>query len=118
MQKKQKTGKLGENLAQKYLQDNGYVIVAKNWRYKKAEIDIIALIKNTLVFVEVKTRNSITHGYPETFVSINQERKITEAATAYIHENGKFDNFRFDIISITISSTEQPIIEHFKDVFF
>ena len=62
---KQKTlGKLGENYAAQFLEAQGYTIVARNFRIRSAEIDIIAQIDNVIIFVEVKARSDINHGLP------------------------------------------------------
>ena len=63
-------GKQGEQLATEYLVSQQYKILEKNFRYKKAEIDIIALKNNTLAIIEVKTRTSVTFGEPESFVNV------------------------------------------------
>ncbi|HTF30986.1 MAG TPA: YraN family protein, partial [Flavitalea sp.] len=63
------TGKKGELLAAKYLLDLGFNILHCNWRYRKAEIDIIASKNSILHFIEVKTRTSLAFGYPEESVS-------------------------------------------------
>ena len=63
------TGKFGEEYAIAYLEEQGYEIVEKNWRWQKAEIDIIALKNNTLAVVEVKTRSRLDFGLPQDFVT-------------------------------------------------
>ena len=61
-------GKKGEELAVKYLQEDGYEILDRNWTFQKAEIDIIAQKDNYLAIVEVKTRSSLDFGDPQDFV--------------------------------------------------
>ena len=67
-------GKLGETLAANFLQANGYTIVERNWRVNRIEIDLIARLDDTLIFVEVKTRSSDYFGSPEVFVTKRKKR--------------------------------------------
>ena len=69
MEEKHILGKKGETIAKEYLLEKSYSIVEKNWRYVKAEIDLIAQKEDVIVFVEVKTRSSNNYGDPESFVS-------------------------------------------------
>lgn len=115
MSDKIKTGNKGEELATQFLVEMGYEIVARNYRYKHAEIDIIARQKGFLIFVEVKTRHSSAFGEPEDFVSTRKAAKIMEGAEQFMIDYQYHGNIRFDIISIKI--TDHPIIEHFEDAF-
>ena len=109
-----KTGQDGENLAAKFLEAKGFEIVARNYRYRKAEIDLIVQKDDWLLFVEVKTRSSTALGTPETFVDIRKLNRIIDAAEAYIYANDWNGHIRFDIISVTLG-WETEII-HFEDV--
>ncbi len=111
------SGKEGEEIAAKYLEGKGYQILARNYRIKRQEIDIIAQEKESYVFVEVKSRSSSDFGFPEDFLTPQQEGRIRNAATYYLSEqNINAKDIRFDIISILVS--EQNIeIEHFEDAF-
>tara|TARA_B100000965_G_C19575116_1_gene750993 strand:+ start:59 stop:421 length:363 start_codon:yes stop_codon:yes gene_type:complete len=109
-------GKLGEEQAQKFLLDKGYDILALNWRFKKAEIDIIAQQKETLVIVEVKTRTSIDFERPQEAVTISKQRHLVRAADAYIQENEIDLECRFDVISVLILN-QKVEIEHIEDAF-
>lgn len=111
------SGHKGEALAAAFLQQKGYRIEARNWRYGHYEIDLIARTGNLLVFVEVKSRRSTAFGFPEQFVSRAQAARIMEAAEAYILERAWCGNIRFDIIAIKLVSSGQYLIEHFEDVF-
>ena len=102
-------------MAADYLTGKGYVILRKNYRYKKAEIDLIAEREKELVFVEVKYRKSNAFGYPEEFVSERKEELVRSAAENYLSEKGWTGDFRFDIVSITKGVI--PDIEHFEDAF-
>ena len=89
-------------------------IIEQNYRYKRAEIDIIALKDDWLVFIEVKFRKGNSFGHPEEFVSENQQQLIVQAADDYIAQINWKKNIRFDIITIN----PQLGIEHFEDAFY
>ncbi len=95
-------GKLGENLAQKFLIDNGFEIVATNWRCRKYEVDIIANKDNMLVFVEVKTRTPCGVSTPEDSMNRAKQKQLVEAADIYIKEHNINLEARIDLISIFI----------------
>jgi putative endonuclease len=106
-------GKQGEAQAELYLQDKGYTVVARNYRYKRAEIDLIVQRERWLVFVEVKLRHSSAFGFPEESVQTAKRKKILEGAAHYLHENNWQGNVRYDIIAIHGNE-----IEHFEDAFY
>jgi putative endonuclease len=108
-----KIGEQGEVLASKYLTEKGYNIVDKNWRYQKAEVDIIAINKETLVIIEVKTRTSSIFAKPEEAVSQKKQNLLIEAANAYLEQNNLDLEVRFDIVSIVKTD-----ITHIIDAFY
>ena len=108
-------GQQGELVAITYLKEQGFTVVAKNYRYRRNEIDLIVRCDSLLVFVEVKLRKNASFGYPETFVTACQAKRITAAADQYIHETDWEGNIRFDIVTITLQPT--VLVEHFKDAF-
>lgn len=110
-----KIGKCGEQMAEKFLTQKGYVIREKNYRYKRVEIDIIASDGPTLVFVEVKTRSNHHYGYPESAVGVNKIAAIYKGAGHYIYEHNWRGAIRFDIIAILICQPTE--IKHFRDAF-
>lgn len=111
-------GKIGEELAIAHLCQQGWEILATNWRFKRAEIDIIAMDWNTLVFVEVKTRSTTYFGTPEQFVNAKKKLFLAKAASAYMEEIGHDWEIRFDIISVLLPRGKEQEIKHFKDAFF
>ncbi len=114
---KKNQGQLGEDLAAKYLKENGYSIRSKNWRYHPFEIDIIAEKEGELIFVEVKLReNNDLLELWET-VSKNQQKRIISAAHEYVLLNDLDCESRFDIIGIKITGGEIGI-EHYVDAFY
>lgn len=106
----------GEKLAQEFLMDKGCKILYSNWRHQKAEVDIIALDGNILVFVEVKCRSTAVFGEAQNFVSKKKEELFKTAAEAYLEENDIDNEIRFDVIGI-ILAVQKTKIEHFKDAF-
>ena len=109
-------GKQGEVLAKEFLQEKGYVILENNWRYKKAEIDLIALKKNVLAVVEVKTRTSDYFGNPQDFVNKKKIAMLVAAVDHYVVSKDLDVEVRFDIIAILKNKSSQTI-EHLKDAF-
>ena len=110
------TGQQGEARALAYLQEKGYALVQQNFRYRRAEIDLIVQKDQLLVFVEVKARKNADFGFPETFVSPEQAQLIVTAADHYVQEQNWAGMIRFDIIAITLEPA--ITIEHFEDAFY
>lgn len=110
-------GKMGEELALEYLRKKGYVILARNWRAGRNEIDIVARDKDTLVIVEVKSRRSNIFAEPEYAVNMDKQRALIRAANSYIFRNNIQDETRFDIIAIILQD-DQPRINHLVDAFY
>lgn len=113
MSDKIETGAIGENLAAEFLIEKGFRVVARNFRCRKAEIDLIVQRDNWLIFVEVKTRNSNAWGEPESFVSSLQRKLIYDAAEEYIFRKDWQGHIRFDIVSV--KPGPHPEIVHFED---
>ncbi len=111
-------GNRGEVLAQAFLRDKNYQILETNWRFSRAEIDIIAKHNEVLVFVEVKTRSYETFGEPEAFVSEQKEGLMLDAAQVYMLQINHDWEIRFDIIGITLRKGYPPKIRHYEDAFF
>ena len=111
-------GKNGEDYACTYLEKNNYKIIERNFRCKQGEIDIIAidLVKNELVFLEVKTRSSIKYGMPAEAVNKNKQKHIYNAALYYVYcKNIKNTYIRFDVIEIFFS--KNTTVNHIKQIF-
>lgn len=109
-------GEKGEQLAVEYLQQKGYKILERNWRYKKAEVDIIALKEDILVPVEVKTRTSNYFGNPQDFVNLKKIQLLVEAINEYVVSKDLDVEVRFDIVAI-IQNKNTTKIEHLQDAF-
>ena len=110
-------GKLGEELAVAYLARNGYAILERNFVYDKAEIDIIARHEDTIVVVEVKTRNSSVFGDPQEFVKPQKIKLLTKAVDYYVIDQDLDVEVRFDVIGIVKNQQETSII-HLEDAFY
>ena len=110
-------GKKGEQIAVDHLLKKGYDIVERNYRFDKAEVDIIAQKDNTLAIVEVKTRSSIDFGNPQDFVKPKQIQRLVKAVDEYVTVNGLDVEVRFDIIAI-VKKGRLFDIEHLEDAFY
>ena len=107
------TGLKGEILAQKYLKKQKYKIIEKNYKTRYGEIDIIALDKNYIVFIEVKTRVSTKFGRASEAVDSNKQRYIKNVALGYLKINDLLNsNVRFDVIEVYDEE-----INHIKNAF-
>lgn len=109
-------GKKGEELAIEYLQENDYIILEKNYRFKKAEVDIIAKKEGILVVVEVKTRSTTYFGNPADFVNPKKIKLLVYAINNYIVDKDLDIEVRFDIIAV-VKEKELYKITHLKDAF-
>lgn len=109
-------GKIGEQKASEYLVAKGYCIRERNWKHGKLEIDIIAVYRGFVVFVEVKTRSSDLFAQPKDAVNMRKMKNIVRAANAYILRNNIELEPRFDIIEI-IGINGNMKIEHTEDAF-
>lgn len=109
-------GNQGEKLAIDYLLKKGYKIVEKNYRFLKAEVDIIAQREKVLIAVEVKTRSTDYFGNPQDFISPKKIRLLVSAIDNYVLEKDLDVEVRFDIIAI-VKQKNAFQIEHLKDAF-
>lgn len=109
-------GKIGEELAVNHLKELDYQIIETNWRYLKAEIDIIAIKDNWLVVIEVKTRTTDFFGTPEAFITTAKKRLLIKAADAYVQNNNIDLEVRFDVVGI-IKNNHQTELKHIVNAF-
>ncbi|MBT8245981.1 MAG: endonuclease [Winogradskyella sp.] len=110
-------GKKGEQLAVDFLIENNYDIVERNYRFEKAEVDIIAQKKDILAVVEVKTRSTIDFGNPQDFVKPKQIKNLVKAVDEYVTVNNLDVEVRFDIIAI-VKENRYFKIEHLENAFY
>lgn len=114
------TGNWGEELAVRYLRSKGYTIRDRNWRSGHRELDVVALTDDmsTIVFVEVKTRDSDDVTSPEQAVDRRKIRSIGYVANSYIKQNNLVLDTRFDIITIVGKADDGSLrVEHLEDAF-
>lgn len=109
-------GKEGEEMAVALLQKKGYRILTRNFRYLKAEVDIIAQKEDVLAVVEVKTRSTPEFGLPQEFLKKKQINSLVKAVDFYVNEKQLDVEVRFDIIAI-IKNKAGTKIEHLEDAF-
>jgi putative endonuclease len=105
--------------AAKYLRRKGYRIVAHSDRSALGELDLVAVDGRTVVFVEVKTRQSCAAGGPEEAVDQRKEQRLTRAALAFLKAHDLLEqSARFDVIAVTWPpGAKRPTIEHFQHAF-
>ena len=110
-------GKSGEESAVGFLKKSGYKIVVKNYKTKLGEIDIIAHDKDTIAFIEVKTRRSDRFGLPQEAVLSAKQRQMAKAALVFLKENNLLDKkARFDVVSVMYSQGV-PKLDLIKNAF-
>lgn len=111
-------GRRGEDLAAAFLEKSGFAIIERNFRCKGGEVDIVAREGKTLVFVEVKSRKTLTYGLPQLAVTPFKQRQISKAALTWLARNHKHDSpARFDVIAILLNNNYHHQIEHIKNAF-
>jgi len=117
-------GRRGENLAATYLEGLGLVVMERNYRFERGEIDLVCFEpasphspNGTIVFVEVKARSTDRFGSPEEAVSATKRRHVTRVAEAFLYEH-RLDGApcRFDVVSVRLGG-QNPVIRHIKHAF-
>jgi putative endonuclease len=107
----------GEEVAVGYLQDHGYVILERDWHSGHHDIDIVAVDRDVVVFVEVKTRRNRLYAAPEQAVDYRKVRALQSAANHYVKFKRINLEVRFDIITVVGTRDGEPEISHIKDAF-
>lgn len=116
MAKHNELGKKGEELAVSYLKKENYRILARNYRYLKAEVDIIIRKEDEIAAVEVKTRSTTDFGNPQDFIKQEQIHRLVRALDHYISIRELDVEARFDVVAIVIND-QGTQIEHLEDAF-
>ena len=109
-------GKMGEQMAAKYLTDKGYIILEHNYRRGHLEIDLVALDGDELVIVEVKSRAYDTILQPEDAVDHKKRLALIRLANEYVKTHNRKENVRFDIVGI-VSNADGAEIRHLKNAY-
>lgn len=117
-QKHIELGKLGEDIAVHYLTKKGYKIYDRNVKNRIGELDIIAIDGNTLVFVEVKTREGADFGLPYEAIDYRKQQKIKNTAIAFLKYKNLYEkvDIRFDCVSV-LSEYDTYKIDHLQNIF-
>ncbi len=112
-------GQRGEAAAARYLRRRRYKILARSYRFGRGELDLVVLDGETIVFVEVKTRQSQDAGHPAEAVDTHKQRQLTRLALGFLKRYGLLEcPARFDVIAVTWPAQKWlPAIEHIKHAF-
>jgi len=120
------TGRDGEDLAARYLEERGFTVMDRNYRFERSEVDLVCFLPaarysdgGELVFVEVKTRRGTGFGRPEEAVGPEKQRHLIRAARAWLHERRMEGTpCRFDVIAIQLDGDAAPAIDHIENAFW
>ena len=111
-------GKHGEDLACRELRRRGYAVLARRYRTRWGEIDIVARDGDTLVFIEVKTRRSTGFGGPVAAVNFRKQRRLINMARSYLLGlAGPEPPCRFDVVGVTLTEGERTVLEVLVNAF-
>jgi len=113
-------GREGEEFARRFLEKKGYRVVTTGYRLFRGEIDIIAYDRETLVFVEVKTRRDAGLGRPEEAVTPAKQRQIRRIAQGYLMEKDLAESeipCRFDVLAILPAPDGRLAVTHYENAF-
>jgi putative endonuclease len=110
-------GKYGEELAKVYLLEKEFEILFLNWKYSYYEIDVIAIKKNILHFIEIKTRRNLKYGFPEEGVDKKKLENLLNAGEAFMYQFPCWQQVQYDILSIYINKNNAPEYFFIEDVY-
>jgi len=110
-------GREGEAFAADYLAAKGYTIVAQNWTYQKAEIDLIVRMDDILCFVEVKTRTNVDFGLPQDMVKSKKIKTMVRAMDAFMQQQPEDLQARLDIIALHKTPAGFDVT-HLEDAYY
>ncbi len=116
---RQEFGRAGEKRAERFLRGQKHRIVARNYRAKQGEVDIISLAPDrTLVFTEVRSKHDCTYGHPLETVDAKKQQRVRLAARQFLYEHPRYGDHacRFDVITI-VGEGRAAKLEYFQDVF-
>jgi putative endonuclease len=113
------TGRRAEDLAAAFLEEAGLRIVARNWRRRDGELDIVAHDGGTCVFVEVRSRTGEEHGHALEAITPRKRARVVRAARLYLDaETPAADGFRFDVVAVTFwDGGRPPDVVHIPNAF-
>ncbi|MCG6912306.1 YraN family protein [bacterium BMS3Abin03] len=117
---REELAKKGEQIAADFLEEKGFEIIERNYRYGHGELDIIAVDPSDgfTVFVEVKTRQNLYFGEPEYAITKSKQRQVKKVAELYLYDKEIENvNCRFDVIAILLEDDDNPVINHYENAF-
>ena len=119
MRVKDAVGRYGEQLATQALIDDGLEIVERNWRCSDGELDIVAIDRDVLAFIEVKTRSSLAYGDPAEAVTPAKAARIRRLAARWLieHPDKYWPKLRFDVVSVLRQGPQGPVVRHIREAF-
>jgi putative endonuclease len=112
-------GRQGEDIAQRFLQRAGIIVVDRNYRLASGagEVDLVGWEGDTLVFVEVKSRQTEEYGSPDRAIGLQKKASLIRTARQYARQaEVPWQKVRFDVVNVVFATTP-PAITHFRDVF-
>jgi len=112
------TGSKGEEMASVYLEQNGFKIIERNWRFRHWEVDIIASRNNRLHFFEIKTRTSAKYGRPEESIGYKKMKNLKNAAEECQYQHPEWKYVQFDVLAISMYNDEPVEFFYIEDVYF
>ena len=105
-------GQRGEDLAAAWYRDHGYAVVARNWRTRWGELDLIATQRGQIVFVEVRSRSTATGGTAEESVGPDKQRRLLRMAESYLQQHAPDASARIDVVTVYFPHGRAPEIHH------
>ncbi len=113
------TGRAGEDLAEKHLKARGLRVLARNFRTRHGELDLVCRAGDTLVFVEVKTRKAGSRAAPHQALTLSKRDRLVRAAAEYLSAHGGWDApCRFDLVEVVAPGTPEQAVRHIENAFF
>lgn len=117
-------GDRGEEIAVRFLEERGYRIMDRNYRFERNEVDVVCFHPapddegGEIVFVEVKTRSSLGHGAPDAAVTEAKQQNVRAASQAWLYERQlEGAPARFDVVTVLLNQDESPTVEHHENAF-
>ncbi|MFU8859328.1 MAG: YraN family protein [Cyclonatronaceae bacterium] len=113
------TGREGEEIAVRFLEQKNWTVIDRNYRFMKAEVDIVAYDGKQIIVVEVKTRRGTGFGEPEDSVTDQKKKQLYKATQAWLYER-KMEGapVRFDVIAVILKKNADPVVRHHEGAFW